>query len=161
MMPQLEEPKKTTIAQPHGKLPPEVELILSAMETGEHHVSNRRAHRRHPYRVQGGLRLFSDPPFSSPWLLYTRDVHARGLGFISPHRLPLGYGGSIEFALPAGGTITVNCTLLRCREAAPGWYEGCLYFNREQPGLASAIQDASGESPVGTRYHHPHACGDL
>jgi hypothetical protein len=27
----------------------------------------------------------------------------------------------------------VHCTLLRCREAAPGWFEGSVYFNREQP----------------------------
>jgi hypothetical protein len=26
----------------------------------------------------------------------------------------------------------VPCTLLRCRQASPGWFEGCLHFNREQ-----------------------------
>ena len=119
-----------------GPWPREVELILSALETGQFTRSNRRQARRVTYRARGRLRLFSDPPLSAPWMIYTRDVHARGLGFISPHRLPLGYGGLIELPGPDGTLLTINCTLLRCREAAPGWYEGSLYFNREQPGFA-------------------------
>jgi len=124
-----------------GDWPPQVELIISALETGQFARRNRRNSRRNPYRVRGRLRLFSDPPLSSPWVIYTRDVHARGLGFVSPHRLPLGYGGRIELPAPDGGVITVNCTLLRCREAAPGWYEGSIYFNREQPDFALPAGD--------------------
>jgi len=116
--------------------PPQVELILSALETGQFSRSNRRSAKRSPYRARGKLRLFSDPPLSAPWTIYTRDAHARGLGFISPHRLPLGYGGLVELPGPDGTVVTINCTLLRCREAAPGWYEGALYFNREQPEFA-------------------------
>ncbi len=115
--------------------PAQVELIMSALDTGQYDANRRKA-RRSTYRVKARLRLFSDPAVSSPWVIYTRDVHARGLGFISPHRLPLGYGGVIELPGPEGGVITVNCTLSRCRETAPGWYEGSLYFNREQAELA-------------------------
>jgi hypothetical protein len=118
------------------KWPPQVELILSALETGQFSRNNRRETRRNPYRVRARLRLFSDPPLSSPWLIYTRDVHAKGLGFISPHRLPLGYGGILEIPGPEGGLLEINCTLFRCREAAPGWYEGSVYFHREQPEFA-------------------------
>ncbi|HSV14825.1 MAG TPA: hypothetical protein VLI90_11230, partial [Tepidisphaeraceae bacterium] len=72
-----------------------------------------------------------------PWLLYTRDVNGRGLGFVTAHRLPLGYGGVIELPGPLGEPLTIHCTLLRCREAAPGWFEGSVYFNREQPKFAA------------------------
>jgi hypothetical protein len=51
--------------------------------------------------------------------------------------LPLGYGGTIELAAPGGNVIALNCTLLRCREIASGWYDGALYFNREQAVFAS------------------------
>ena len=112
--------------------PAQVELIMSALDTGQYEP-NRREHRRNTYRVKARVRLFSDAATSSPWTIYTRDIHSRGLGFISPHRLPLGYGGLIELPGPEGGVISINCTLSRCREAAPGWYEGSLYFNREQP----------------------------
>ena len=115
--------------------PTQVELIISALETGQY-TRDRRQARRNPYRVRAKLRLFSDPPLSSPWTIYTRDVHSRGLGFISPHRLPLGYGGRIEMPGPEGGILTINCTLFRCRQAAPGWYEGSVCFNREQPECA-------------------------
>src|SRR5579863_422248 len=89
--------------KPAGNWPPQVELMLSALETGQFTAQGRRKHRRNRYRVKARLRLFSDPPLSSPWTIYTRDADSRGLGFISPHRLPLGYGGFLELPDPEGG----------------------------------------------------------
>ena len=121
--------------------PAQVDLILSALETGQHGKKpgcfERRALTRRPYRVRGALRLFSDGPDAAAHPVFSRDVHARGLGFITPHRLPLGHGGVIELPRPSDGELVqVHCTLLRCREAAPGWFEGSVYFNREQPDFA-------------------------
>jgi hypothetical protein len=122
------------------------ELILSAMDSGRHGVApdNRRALPRLPYRVRGRLRLFSDGPRSTPRVIYTRDAHARGLGFITPHRLPLGYGGFVEFVGPDGRHRRIQCTLHRCREAAPGWFEGAVCFNREQPELSEINEPPGG-----------------
>ena len=130
---------------PPAGVPPQVELILSALETGRHRAEERRDghHPRQRYRVRGRLRLFSDAPHVKPWTVYTRDVHVRGLGFVTPHRLPLGYGGLIELPHPDGGMMTITCTLFRCRQAAPGWYEGAVYFNREQPEFAVDIDEKS------------------
>ncbi|MDB5292739.1 MAG: hypothetical protein JWL69_3980 [Phycisphaerales bacterium] len=116
--------------------PAQVELILSAIEAGQHSRRERRTVSRIPYRAQAKLQLFSDHPNSPAWTLYTRDVNRRGLGFISPHRLPLGYGGLIELRTPDGRVQSIHCTLVRCREAAPGWFEGSLHFSREQPDFA-------------------------
>lgn len=138
---QIEEESPET-APPAG-VPPQVELILSALETGRHRPEDRRDGDRQRYRVQGRLRLFSDAPHVKPWVVYTRDVHARGLGFVTPHRLPLGYGGLIELPHPQGGMMTITCTLYRCRQAAPGWYEGAVYFNREQPEFAVDLDEES------------------
>ena len=126
---QLEQPAATN-------WPAQVDLILSAMETGQFMSNRRRRPRRKGYRVKAKLRLFSDPPAASPWIIYTRDADPRGLGFISPHRLPLGYGGMLEIPGPDATLLSVNCTLYRCREAVPGWYEGAVYFHREQPDFA-------------------------
>jgi hypothetical protein len=117
--------------------PAEADLILSALDVGENGGEapahdNRRRHPRMRYRVIADLRLFSDPPGSSPWRLYSRDVSARGLGFVTPHRLPLGYGGVVQLPSPAGRPVSINGTLFRCREVGNGWFEGALYFNREQ-----------------------------
>jgi hypothetical protein len=124
--------------------PANVEMILSSMEAGRHawmqelektQISEsieRRIGERAPYRVRAELRLFRDRPGSPAWLLYVRDADSRGLGFVSPHRLPLGYGGFVELVAPNGRPLSVPCTLFRCREAVPGWYEGAMSFNREQ-----------------------------
>jgi hypothetical protein len=120
-------------------MPAIAELILSALDSGRHSADaehdERRALRRLPYRVRARLKFFSDTPHSSPREIYTRDAHARGLGFITPHRLPLGHGGFVEFRGPDGRARRIQCTLQRCREAAPGWFEGAVCFNREQPEL--------------------------
>jgi hypothetical protein len=110
----------------------EAEMIISALEAGAPAEDDRRAHPRRRYRVAADLRLFSDKPDSPLWRLFTRDVSARGLGFVTRERLPLGYGGMVEFAGPNGKLLSVNGTLFRCREIGNGWFEGALYFNREQ-----------------------------
>jgi hypothetical protein len=116
-----------------SKFPAQVEMILSAIETGQFARRERREVSRAPYRVEAYLRLFSDLPDTDPWLIYTRDANDKGLGFITAHRLPLGYGGILDIEAPDGQMLSIQCTLLRCREAAPGWFEGSLYFNRMQP----------------------------
>src|SRR5207247_3004925 len=112
------------------------ELILAAMDAASASAAGDSAERRdvtrRSYRVRAELRLFSDAADAATWVLYTRDVHVRGVGFITRHRLPLGYGGKVKLVTPGGRLVKVNCTLIRCRQTAPGWYEGALNFNREQ-----------------------------
>lgn len=126
--------------------PREVELIISALAAGEaydgaepvtRHPSAVRRLSRMDYRVRATLRLFSDLAGTGPWRLYTRDANSRGLGFLTPHRLPLGYGGTVELRAPTGELLGIPCTLLRCREVASGWFDGALYFNRDQPLFAA------------------------
>lgn len=128
---------QTAAAPPaHGSTegwPAEVELILSALEAGAPKHDERRRHQRMPYRAMASLRLFSDQPGQPMWTLYSRDVSVRGMGFITPHQLPLGYGGVVQLPTPrTGRMLSVAGTLFRCREVSPGWFEGSLYFNREQ-----------------------------
>ncbi len=138
-MPRRISPNVTSFIRPESAppWPQHAELILSAIEAGQHVRAERRGCVRASYRVQAILRLFSDLPGTPPWELYTRDANPRGLGFITPHRLPLGYGGLLEIVVPDGRVRTIASTLLRCREAAPGWYEGALHFNRQQMDFAA------------------------
>lgn len=110
----------------------EVEFIMSALDAASFSLERRRSV-RHRYRVAASLRLFSEMDGEAePVRLYTRDVTSKSLGFICRRRLPLGYGGLLDILDPAGTTLSIDCTLLRCREISSGWYEGALYFNREQ-----------------------------
>lgn len=112
--------------------PAQVSLILSAMEAVCPPEHDRRRTKRLAYHVRAELRLFADPPDADSRTLYTRDVDPRGLGFITPHRLPLGYGGWLSLLIPSGRKVSIDCIVYRCREVIPGWYEGALHFNREQ-----------------------------
>ena len=112
--------------------PKELDFILSALEAGGLETSDQRRGARVPYRVVGLLKLYSDTDGSAARAIYTRDVCPRSLGFMTRHRLPLGYGGIVELTDKNGEKVQLDCTLLRCREAAPGWFEGAMYFNRRQ-----------------------------
>jgi hypothetical protein len=113
--------------------PAQVDLILSALDAGMGRCDlDQRLYTRTPYRVRAEIRLFSDKADAPPRVLYTRDISTRGLGFVTDSLLPLGHGGTIELFCPRGFKTAAACTIFRCREAAPGWYEGCLSFNREQ-----------------------------
>jgi hypothetical protein len=118
--------------RPLEELKRQAEFILSALEAAGNEATERRQAPRLPYRVQGVLRLYSDSNRAEPWILFTRDVSPRGLGFITPERLPLGYGGVVEVEGPDGTPLQLDCTLLRCRETVNGWFEGAVYFNRPQ-----------------------------
>lgn len=112
--------------------PAKVDLILSAIDAGRGNLVERRKRYRLPYRAIGKLRLFSDTDDAEPWTLYSHDVDSRGVGFITPRRLPLGYGGMIDIRAPNGEMVRAHCTVFRCRETVQGWYEAALYFNTEQ-----------------------------
>ena len=95
--------------------------------------------RRVRFHGKAELSLFADPDDAEPWPLFLRDVEARAAGFICPDRMPLGYGGTLTFAAPDGRPLEVDVTLVRCRVCYDGWYEGALYFHRNQPGLLSTL----------------------
>jgi hypothetical protein len=130
----LTEFKDDVLTDQPEPIPAEVAMVMSALEAGttSEHLESRRM-RRFSYRTAGQIRLFRDGPTTPGRLLYTRDINRRGVGFVTAHRLPLGYGGVLQLADENGRTTDVHCTLLRCREAAPGWFEGSAVFNRDQP----------------------------
>ena len=119
-------------------LPGEVEFILSALEAARPLPRERRGtgEGRVVYRTLAELQLYADGAGGKPWTLYTRDVTNRGAGFVTRHRLPLGYGGVVHVRGPKGERLSIECTVQRCREAVHGWFEGALAFNREQWALS-------------------------
>ena len=120
------------VTQSPEELASRAEFIISALDAGQFRRTERRHAPRLPYRVKGALRLYSDPSDAEPKVVFTRDVCPRCLGFVTPHRLPLGYGGVLELEDPDGNLIQLDCTLLRCHETVDGWFEGSVYFNRTQ-----------------------------
>ena len=137
------------LADASAPFPPEVEFLISALEAGPKPLIDRQKERRSQYRVRATLKLFSDAPDAKPALLYTRNVTSHALAFLTDDVLTLSHGGILQIPLPSGEIVKINCTVLRYREAAPGWFEGAVYFNREQAFFAAeAMPDApSSELP--------------
>jgi hypothetical protein len=123
--------------------PPEVDIILSALEAGRASArtiaesaartstGNRRrtTNSRVQHRIRAELRLFSDVPGTDPWILFTRDVDVKGIGFLSKRHIPLGQSGRVTWVDPKGHLREAHCSVCRCREAAQGWYEGAVAFH--------------------------------
>jgi hypothetical protein len=113
--------------------PAEVEFLMSAMEAGPRPEAERQQQKRSRYRARAALRLFSDQPGAMPAILFTRTVNTQAVGFVTARRLTLSHGGLLRLPDPGRDRILeAYCTVLRCRDAAPGWFEGAVYFNREQ-----------------------------
>lgn len=113
--------------------PADVDFIVSALEAaGAGAGFDKRRAVRVPYRAVGHLKLYSAGADEAAISVYTRDVCPRSLGFVTQAALPLGYGGILTLKGPDGQELRLDVTLLRCREAVPGWFEGALYFNRQQ-----------------------------
>ena len=129
--------------------PAEVEFVISAREAGPKPLIDRQKARRSQYHVRASLRLFSDAPDAKPALIYVRNVTSQALAFLTNDVLTLSHGGILQILSPSGEILKINCTVLRYRECAPGWFEGAVYFNREQPIFsADSMPDApSNELP--------------
>lgn len=125
-------------AEEMGDWPAEAKLILSALEAGRQAGHNRRALDRLPFRTKAYFTLHSDGNNARPRILYTRDLHCRGLGFITSERLPLGHGGTLEVTTDDRKTLHISCTLSRYRQTVRGWFEGAMHFNREQDWVSQA-----------------------
>jgi len=127
-------------SNPVDPWPPEVEMMISALEAARPLGRERRKQPRTRYRAIAMLRLYFDVEGHAPRVLYTRNVDSRGLAFLSPLRLPLGYGGSVELPAPDGSQLSASCTIFRCREMINGWHEAALSFNTEQWIFDAAMQ---------------------
>ena len=84
------------------------------------------------YRVRATLALTCDGSDAEPHTLFTRDATEDAVGFVSPTRLPLGYGGTLTLAGPDGRVVSAATLLTRCRACVGGWFEGALQFTRRQ-----------------------------
>ena len=111
--------------------PADAALIMSALDAGAMEFE-RRSEPRVAFRSRSMLWLFNTSAISTPGtVLYTRDLSRNGIGFITRDRLSLGARGVVEMPADGGQTQRIQCTIVRCRELTPSWYEGSAYFCRQ------------------------------
>ncbi len=121
-------------------------MILSAMDaaaqgrgTPPSRYERREGTTRVTHRQEASLTLHADDVEDEARLVFLRDVEPRAAGFISPRRLPLGFGGVLECTDFNGDLIRVGVTVVRCRSCYGGWFEGAVYFHQPKPGFGSTV----------------------
>lgn len=113
--------------------PADVDLICSAMDAARAPGDRqRRRESRRPHRVIAHLQIHGE---HAPVRIYSRDCDPTHFGFIVERPLPLGFRATLEFAAPDGSLMSATCTVQRCRECVPGWFEGALAFFKPIPAL--------------------------
>ena len=68
-----------------------------------------------------------------PVPVYTRDVNPWLIGLVGPLHLSNYDHVMLHLPLPDQPTLEVECTVRRCHEFIPGWFDYALHFRREQP----------------------------
>lgn len=137
-------PSAADVADEREALAVQSRMILSAMEAAARGrlaptAYERRGNdqTRRAFRGEGDLNLFADAEGTKPWKLFLRDADPRAIGFVTPDRLPLGYGGRLQLVLPDGGRVDAEVTIVRCRTCYGGWFEGAAYFHTPQNVFAT------------------------
>ena len=121
------------IVDPQDVWPPDVMFLLSVLDGNPSPAAERRIVPRARYRARARLALSGDRAGHPPHELFSRDVTFRSMGFVSEHPVPGDGQGVLHLMMPNNRVRTLACTVLRCREAAPGLYEGAVLFKREHP----------------------------
>jgi hypothetical protein len=119
--------------------PTEVDFILSVLETASFPEADARMGGRTRYHATAELEIQGELPAT----LYTRDISAISLGFITRSALPVRFGAVVRLFTPGDGPREIPCTVFRCRPLAPGWYEGAVFFNARQENLPTETQAAN------------------
>jgi len=107
--------------------------VLNGEPSGADHQERRRF-RREPFIAAAELEVLGDasPPRTA---IFTRDANRWGVGFVTQKPLPLARDATLRIFIAGGEMLMVRCCVLRCREAAPGWFEGAVLFYHEEPRL--------------------------
>jgi hypothetical protein len=118
-------------------LPAEVSIILSALEIGSARIVgdlkiDKRRTPRKSHHARAEVRLFSDSQFAGPWIVYTRDIDAGHIGFLSDRWLPLGQSGRVRWKDFRGEIREASCTVSRSRETVRNWFEGALALHIDE-----------------------------
>jgi hypothetical protein len=117
-------------------VPVDAKIVILVLNDHQHPAAaNRREHARCAYQVPAMLGSVKGEGAQRK-RIYTRDVNAWGVGFVTQEMVPVGSEAFLLMSKGFGQVVQRKCTIVRCREAMPGWYEGAVRFHAEEPALA-------------------------
>jgi hypothetical protein len=104
--------------------PADVRAILAQLDASFPKMHDRRVLPRWVFHAEGFLTI----DHSVRHQLWTRDINAWNVGFVSREPLEVGTHGTLRLEIPGGEVLVVSGQLKRSREFQPGWFEGYLNF---------------------------------
>ena len=106
--------------------PADVREILAKLDASFPKMHDRRVIPRWVFHAEGFLTI----EHAARHQLWTRDINAWNVGFLSRERLEVGSNGNLRLEIPGGEVLVVPAQVKRSREFIPGWFEGYLNFMR-------------------------------
>jgi hypothetical protein len=107
--------------------PRDVETAMAAVSSSTAvPEEERRTTARAEYRVDAHLRLLPEVDSEGERVIYTRDIDEWGIGFVTAFAFAPGRKAIVRLQAPSGKELLRRCTVLRCREILPGWFESAV-----------------------------------
>ena len=118
--------------------PREIDSVIAAVSSNTGvPEEERRGGARADYRVDAHLRLLPEVNGEGERVVYTRDVDEWGIGFVTAFAFAPGRKAIIRLQAPCGKEILRRCTVLRCREILPGWFESAVALDEFETLLSA------------------------
>lgn len=111
--------------------PMEIRAAILCLETRSHAGAERRLRNRFPYRVQAEL-TWVDLPDADPVAVFTRDINSWTVGTLTLAPMQTGWRCNLRLPDPLSHhALEIACSVYRCTEFYPGWYDVALRFAKE------------------------------
>jgi len=112
--------------------PADVVEVLARLDASFPKMHDRRLLPRWVFHAEAFLTI----EHSTRHQLWTRDINAWNLGFLSRQPLPVASSGTLRFEVPGGEIVVAVAQVKRCREFSAGWFEGYVNFMQTIPANA-------------------------
>jgi len=113
--------------------PADVREVLGSLEGMFPPMMERRKVARDRYYAQATLVVEPSAPTPTrtptTQFVYIRDINIWAAGYITNQRLSAYGHATVSLVAPDGTLTTTRCMIRRCREFAPGWFDGVLEFD--------------------------------
>jgi len=116
-------------------------LVMQILTSEAGAADERRRFSRATYVARATVELTDPMGHAHRIQLWSRDANQWGVGIVTRCTLPVGQSATLQIKGSDGVDIRARGCILRCREVLPGWYEGAVLFEHEQPSLAPATLD--------------------
>jgi hypothetical protein len=104
-------------------------FVLEANGSAEQYFDRRESDRT-PCHVDATACSAAEPAQLAEFILYTRDIDALNLGFVTAQNLAIGSHVQVNLTLDER-KVQLTGTIARCRYFMEGWFEGVVQFDRE------------------------------